>query len=359
MSKLVDMMTAKPYTLAEKDRLVATLRAMADDADGNYFPAPDMTGVYPADHPDALTVSGNRIQKGGVNTRLKGVSLLSTVYENPRTLCNTLGADATLPINVVRIAIIDADGGNNGWNQWSDAQRIAHRDNVIIPLVNENTARGWYSIIDYHNVGSGNKRWDSADTIAKCKAFWAFWCPVFKGNPRVIFEMFNEPADPTTYPFPGPYSEWLKWRTTFQPVLKYMRYLAPRNHIIVSSPAYAGRAIWADTAPFVDSNISYTSHFYPSVNIPGAGVTDLLAWLSTYIPSTVPVFLTEFGYSTGTAWDVDITNRPDYATAMYTYLQSNQHVSFTMWSYGTNAGSLSMLAANGASEKAWLSTLLP
>ncbi len=349
-----DYMQSKDYDLEDRNRLAATYQGLADRI-LNWWPEPDYTGVYPADHVDAITTQGNLLKRDGSTIRFKGVSLLSTVYENPMTLVQTLAADATLAgINVVRVPIIDTDGGNNGWDQWTNTQRVNHINNVLIPLVDYNTSQGWYTIIDRHAV----KDWGDPAQLQLCKDWWTMIAPVFKGNPRVIFEMFNEPKGPYDYPDPGTLQNWLNFRAMYQPVLDLIRYYAPRNHVIIGSPVWSTRIRYAADNRFEGDNLSYCYHLYTSHPTAAQLPTSLVDWLGTQIPTTIPIFMTEFGYASGTAWDVDINNRPNYPNEVATYFAQNPQVNFTMWSYGSNVNSLSMLAANGASEKAWLSTLL-
>lgn len=361
MTALTDFLDANIDTLAQREAFIKVHQDIVDEATG-WYPEPDYTGVYANDDPNALWAVGADLMQGGIEgaggtkVRLKGVSLFSLIYEDPFAVVNALISDVAIApnINFVRVPIIDQDGSDfNGWDTKTPAQRDTYYTQTIEPIMNLLLAQGWYVILDYHAV----KNWDEASRVQKVSDFWDYMAPKWKGNPKVIFEFYNEPADPSVYPFPGTLANYTAFRDMYQNALNKLRYQAPRQLILVGSPSYDTRTQYADDYPFAGTNLAYVIHFYPNF-APGADVAAIKAFWDSATPQNRVVFETELGYAVGLEGDgTDITNQPLYPDAKSQWLIDTKNVHPCIWSYG--AQGLGMLNEYGASERTWWSGVLP
>lgn len=352
MTVVTDYLESNNFTITERDNLVDYLDGRATEV-GDWWPAPDLNGTYnPATDPNALSISGKWLQKAGVNHRLMGVSLVSLIYADAMALLATLSTD-TLNVNVVRIPIIMYDNSDNGWAQRTDHD--SYYETLILPAVEYCNAQGWYVIIDCHII----ENWNEDTIYSDIRDFWTFMAVKFKGNPMVLFEMANEPINPST----NSLANWTLFRDRYQNVINLIRYYAPYNVIICGYPSYSTRTKYILQAPMVGANIIYCFHAYP--NYPGTGnYTGVLEdFYAVEIPADTPIFWTECGFSVDPYFPGDVVNATtynvNYPVEQKEYYDNNPHVNFCVWSYGDTADSLSLNNANGAAEKAWLETLLP
>lgn len=364
MGAIANYLSANNYSLARRDALISRLQYEINEV-SDWYPPPDMTGVYSATDADALWAVGNLVKQGGnlgaggTTVRLKGMSLFSLIYvDNPLTLIDNLHGDPMgALINMVRVPIINSDGGGGGWENKSQAQKDTYWNTLIMPVINKITGYGWYVILDYHAVSN----WNSAQQVQSIKDFWAYAAPKLKGNPKVIFEMFNEPSDPSVYPFPGSLDNYLQFKTLYQPVVNMIKYYAPYNLLLIGSPSYDTRTQWAQTNAWTGFNLGYTFHAYPQFTTSSSlSAAALQTFLESAIPTNAPVFVTELGYSYPAGaipGETDIAQGVNYKAGMTNFLTANKNTHPTMWSLGTQG--LGIDAAAGADEKAWWTTNLP
>jgi hypothetical protein len=347
MSFLKPILDAGRVTAAEKQAILTAMSALGrciKNAVRDWFPAPP--AGYSLPNSNALTVVGKDITRWGTPYRLRGVSLLSFIWEDALALLDQLFID-NLKINVVRVPVHLTDGSGKGYNQATDKE--AYYTTRIKPVVDSILAKGWYCIIDYHAILD----WDKEADLDNMLAFWAHIAPKYANEPKVLFEMFNEPKSPTGNPIT--LATWTAYRDRMQTVVNCIRSCAPHNVIIIGSPSWSTRINFAPQAPFAGTNLVYTYHFYPN-----QGVTGLSSFLGSQIPADLPVFMTEFGYSEGLNDSVTgLHNNPNFPADLKAWFDANPHVNWTAWSYSASPTSLSLLAPSGASMKSWLQTMIP
>lgn len=134
----------------------------------------------------ALRVDGNRILRAdGSEIWIQGVSIdslqWSDVGENVQGA--TIAAIEQWHANTVRLPVVEVRWFGEMSTQKDGGKK--YRD-IIDQCVRAATSRGAYIIIDLHRF--------HAPTEA-CLRFWKDVAQVYKDNPGVIFELFNEPHD--------------------------------------------------------------------------------------------------------------------------------------------------------------------
>ncbi len=367
MTALTDFLDANIDTLAQRDAFIKVHQDIVTEA-GGWFPIPDFTGRYAEDDANALWVSGNLIKKGGTRgvggttIRLKGAGLANLLWEDAPALVTQILADtAGYPtLNLIRLPVYADD-----WDGKTADQKTTHFNTVIKPCVDLITAAGKYAIIDYHSVAD----WNGSSRFESTKNFALYFAEKFKGNPNVIFEMFNEPVAPVIYPWAindANRDNWLAWRAQYQAVVNLWRYLC-HNILIVGSPRYSTACIWADTYPFVGENLAYTYHAYPNWT---GGLRDYLGMpvtaassqtiLTNAIPKNSPVFMSELGFANpdfAPGNETNLSNDVNYPVGCADFLAANKNVHPTIWAHSIFG--LGTLNAYGQDMKAWWTTTLP
>ena len=262
-----------------------------------------------------LTVSGRYIKDPSGNVViLRGVSLVDqgvadTRTRNARQLID-MATDASSGwyARVVRLPVYpDAIDTTPGWNAGPDA----YFNNHLNPSIQECVARQIYCIIDWHYISDYNS--GAVDTATR--NFWSYVAPKYANTPNVIFELFNEPIGP---------NDWNTWKTTAQPWVNIIRAAAPNNLILIGGPNWSQNVASAASSPFSGSNLAYVAHVYPQHG--GQSVWD--SWFGNS-SSTVPYFITEWGWQNGGASPTSGTTS-GYGTSFSAYLDS-KGVSWTAW----------------------------
>lgn len=347
MTFLKPLLEVGRVTAVEKQSILAAMtaigRCIKNGVRDWYPPAP--VG-YSLPNSNGLSVVGKDIIRWGAPYRLRGVSLMSTIWEDGVAMVNTLAAD-NLNVNCVRIPFHLNDGSGNGYLQATDKE--AYYLTKMKPTIDAVMAKGWHCIIDYHAI----LNWDKESDLDNMLAFWTHIASKYANEPRVLFEMFNEPISPSGNPIT--LATWTAYRDRMQTVVDCIRSVAPNNIIIIGSPSWSTRINFAPQALFVGTNLVYSYHLYPN-----QGVTGLAAFLASQIPSNLPVIMTEFGFSEVITDGVtNLSVNPNYPADVKAWFLANPHVSWTAWSYGASPTSLSLLAPSGATMKTWLNTMIP
>ncbi len=125
------------------------------------------------------------------------------------------------------------------WERLQPTRRAALEAAELARLtttVNSITGKGASVILDPHNyaryhgqlIGSGIPHADFAD-------FWARLAQVFRGNPRVIFGLMNEPHDMPTE----------QWASAANAAITAIRNAAASNLILVPGNAWTGAHSWS------------------------------------------------------------------------------------------------------------------
>jgi endoglucanase len=107
-------------------------------------------------------------------------------------------------------------------------------------------------IIDNHH-GTLNTTHLSSDTKRIC-AIWNDVARRYKNSDaeRLFFEIFNEPHQISQ----------ADWEQTAEEIIATIRKQAPYHTLIAGASEWNGRKALQNTAPFADTNIIYTFHFY-------------------------------------------------------------------------------------------------
>jgi len=148
---------------------------------------------------------------------------------------------------------------------------------VLEPSVDYFTQKGYYVIIDFHQIDDTD-----GDSAAEATEFWQYMAPQFADRTNVLYEPYNEPMDPST--------PWSTFKPRAQAWVDTIRSAAPDNIIIVPSMAWCQKPGDAANSPLTGENLMYTMHVYPSNWNPTTQ-----AHLAT-ATAKVPVFITEWGY---------------------------------------------------------------
>lgn len=304
---------------------------------------PEGSGGYDPTHIDALTVVGNTVYRDGSPFRLVGVSLASVNPNwSPGTteiqLLDQLAADTDYAdCNVVRIPI-----HKGHWDSFTD--KAAFVSSRLDPVVQHALSLGYYVIIDCHPIID----WDTRGAKYWVQDFWAVIAPLYNNNPKILYEFFNEPVGPTG----STLQDWIKFRDYYQGTIDMIRSFAPNTPIIIGNPSWSTRIKHAGVEPFSGINLIYCYHIYPN-----QGTSGVDTYLDAQIPTDIPVFITEFGYSTGTSNVVtELSNNTGYPAEMAAWLGQNKHVNWTAWCWDVESVP-PMLHSTGDGMKQWVATL--
>lgn len=180
------------------------------------------------------------------------------------------------------------------------------------PAVEHATTRGLYAIVDWHEIG------DAAPADQETRQFWAKAAPAFGGNPRVLFEVFNEAEDLMD-------TSWAHWKSTAQPWVDQIRRDAPDTIILIGAPFWTQELAGAVDDPFSGDNLAYVGHIYPGIQTsvwgPGGAFT--------MVAAARPMMITEWGYRT--AADAPVTgDQSGFGDPLKAYIEA-QRLGWTAW----------------------------
>lgn len=303
---------------------------------------------YDLSHPDALNIVGNKILRGGQPIALRGVSFAGYErnWQDVLTKYAQFKAEVALATkcNIIRLPVQSnvIDGGYGNY----DAVKL-FVDNIMTPVVEQITADGYYVIVDMHWIVD----WDRVSVLKHTEFFWKTVAPKFKDNPRVLYEIFNEPMSPGRNELQTQ-QDFVKW---FQPVVNMVRSLAPNNVIVMGNPDWTSNLKYAHLTPFVGSNIVHAFHVYP--NLANTEAQGLSAWLQSEIHESLPVIMTEFGHSINANAHTDLSYNPQYKTEMEDFFRERPWIGWTAWNWD-NESIPAMQLPHGEDLKAWVTTLV-
>ena len=267
-----------------------------------------------------LKVLGNKILNDlGQQVILKGVNIAdpqhldTKTWERPNVTARSVAASATDQYfaEVIRIPILPGSASypNEGFFSTTNGWDVYFKKHLE-PLVNEITAKGIYVIIDLHYIS------DYQNLFPKVSAFCNYMAPKFNNNPKVMYEIFNEPILP---------DDWATWKNTIaQPATDLIRKLAPNNIILVGGPYWSSHMAGAATNPVTGNNIVYIGHVY-------SNQTPTM-WDQRYGPviAKYPLFISEWGFEQGGTEGGDIT----YGQKFEAWMSAN-NLGWTVWSFDT------------------------
>jgi endoglucanase len=164
-----------------------------------------------AQTPLEISVSGNHFVDGlngsGRGIQLRGVDVSSSEYacaenygyDDGDYTNATAAAIAAWGANAVRIPL-NEDCWLNTNLPAGDPYGGAGYQHEIESFVSDLNAHGIYAILDLHWTAPGNQtalEQQPMPDMDHSPAFWTSVATAFKSNPAVVFDLFNEPYDPT------------------------------------------------------------------------------------------------------------------------------------------------------------------
>ena len=164
-----------------------------------------------AQTPLEISISGNHFVNGlngtGRTIQLRGVNVSSSEYacaegygyDDGDYTNATAAAIAAWGANAVRIPL-NEDCWLNTNLPAGDPYGGAGYQNEIESFVSDLNAHGIYAILDLHWTAPGNQtalEQQPMPDMDHSPAFWASVASAFKSNHAVVFDLFNEPYDPT------------------------------------------------------------------------------------------------------------------------------------------------------------------
>ncbi len=368
----------------------------------------------------ALYISGNQIiNSSGCTVRLKGVDFSGLEYSttgDEGTGYPTTTVDGVTMTNYVAIATeavgvwhancIRLPVNQDFWfgcsNSKGTPNQTAYQD-MIQAVINYCSSNNVYLDLDLHWSGTysgtsatapcGGSGWGTA-TGQECMPDWnsvTFWSSVagtswIQNNPAVMFDLYNEPYDPsgddTTF--------WATWRNGgstgstpsntpgLQELLTAVRNAGATNVVVAGGLNWAfdlrgvvgqepdSTTVYALTDTASGSGVLYSSHCYD--NKAGSGSTVGTVWdpYVTIATSTVPVVVEEFGPGTGYPADDDNADWDDSAISWIDGGNDNNYVYNAMaWCFSsddspillTSYAGFTTTSYHGAPVSTWLSDL--
>lgn len=243
-----------------------------------------------------LQVAGRELQWDGKNITLRGVAVGDPFLARAgRPLSDYATIARDWHANVVRISLHPSV-----WKKTPHAQVIAKlRAETQAAL-----AAGMFVILDWHTIGwpdgfyeKINPDWDDPpdlydSSFSLAEDFWDEISRAFADEPRVIFELWNEPVFNPHEGDGEPAPRWPQLKPYLEKLLAKVR-AHSRNLVLATGSAWAYnlRGIRAD--PLRGENVGYTWHIYA-----GHDDNDPERWAAALddLQTLAPVFVTEWGF---------------------------------------------------------------
>ena len=283
--------------------------------------SPDKT--LPHDDDGKLHVEGRYIKnESGDVVVLRGVNIADPehlnvkTWERPNVSAMSVTKDAVenFHAKVIRLPIHPGSASYPNEGFFGVNGGVKYINDHVKPLVDYLTGLKIYTIIDLHYVE------DWSGKMPKVAAFWNIVAPIFKDNPYVIYEVYNEPIYP---------DDWDLWKSEIaQPAVNLIRGYAPENLIIVGGPLWSAHMAGALANPIVGKNIVYTAHIY-SNQWPNAISKNFGQAIEQ-----LPFFVTEWGFETG---GTEGGSRSVYGIPFAQWMADHQF-SWTVWCFDTQWG---------------------
>jgi endoglucanase len=167
-----------------------------------------------ANVPLSISISGNHFVNGvGQTIRLLGVDHASFEYAcvdgfgyNDGHMDDAdAAAIASWHANAVRVPLnedcwLGINGQPNNSEDPGESLTASGYQQAVEAYVNALNAHGIYAILDLHWTAPGNQVAEEQQPMPDndhSPAFWQSVASTFKNNPAVVFDVFNEPYDPT------------------------------------------------------------------------------------------------------------------------------------------------------------------
>jgi len=227
-----------------------------------------LLGATPVEQYGQLKISGGKLcSASGTPVQLKGMSWFwsqwSTEWWNATTLNNAVDQYG---ITLARLAM---GTPSNGVDLAAEKARV-------ITVVEAARAKGIYVIIDWHSHAAENY-------TDQAKAFFVEMANRYKNVPNVMFEIYNEPLNTTSWSTIRAYAETVGWA---------IRSTGANNVIIVGTKTWSQDVDEASAWPVSFTNAAYTFHFYADTHRLDSGFRQKV---DTALSRGCAVIVTEWG----------------------------------------------------------------
>jgi len=276
-----------------------------------------------------LSVKGSKIiDKKGRTFQLKGVSTHGLAwfpdYVNKKafkTLHNKWKA------NIVRLAMYTEE-----YNGYLSGGNKAELEQLIDKGVKAADSLGMYSIIDWHILSDGNPNTHKGEA----KEFFEKMSKKYADDPRVLYEICNEPNGGTS---------WSDIKSYAEEIIPVIRKNAPKAIIIVGTPTWSQEVDKPASDPIKGyDNIMYTLHFYAATH-----KDDLRNKAEAAIKSGLPIFISEFSIC-----DASGNGGIDYSSAKAWKKFINQYkLPYVAWNLSNKNESSALIKDNVKSLSGW------
>ena len=296
---------------------------LTGDTNSPNMPAPapmPASGNYVDQH-GWLTAQGARLlDKNKQPIQLRGMSMFwshwSADFWNPQ-LVHSFATD--WKSTVIRAAMGVEEGG-----YLTNPQ--LEKDRVKM-MVNKAVQEGIYVIIDWHDHHAHQHP-------DKAIEFFSEMASLYGQTPNVIFEVFNEPIDPS----------WDQVKAYAESVIGAIRSKGAKNLVIVGSPTWSQRVDSAADNPVRDSNVAYTLHFYA-----GSHRQELRDKAIYAINKGLTLFVTEWGVCDASGnGNIDLAETDRWMDFMNQY-----KISWANWSVNDKAESASAFNPGASRQGPW------
>lgn len=190
---------------------------------------------------------------------------------------DTQGCSPGWHTRVIRFTITPKDGDTTTPTQYQAGGD--YYDKMLRPAVDYAHSKGLYVIIDWHYIDDTTKHRETTSQ------FWTEMAPRFANDSHVLFELFNEPING---------SSWPSVRADMQIWANIVRAAAPKNLILVGTPNWCQVVGPTATMPIEGTNIVYVAHMYPQ-HWAQPGLRNQIVQAA----AVHPVFVTEWGFQEG------------------------------------------------------------
>jgi endoglucanase len=190
-------------------------------------------------------------------------------------------------------------------------------DRIVGHCARENV----YVMIDHHLI----RDYDTDEIDAAMREFWGTVAPRYADRSHVLYELFNEPKNPS---FPDDETTWGTWKDHAQPWVDLIRERAPETPVVIGSPEWTSVTNMAPEDPFEGENLVYSGHIYPANGQPEE-------FDATYgAPAEeVPVMITEFGWDANGDPDVDEGTTSGWGDPFMDWLDSYPNMGWQGWCF--------------------------
>lgn len=269
---------------------------------------------------DNLTVTDNKILLNKQSVWLTGVAMgdpYSRVKDSRRTTADYEIIKNDWRANAVRLSV----------HPGVYKKDIDEMKKILEKEVSAAREQGLFVIVDWHVIGMpngwfkpsayGEDHYYSYDSnFNTAKEFWEMMAVKYRGDRGVMFELWNEPADPKT-------NEWKNLQPYMQRLYEIIRSQGADNIIIAPGVWWTYDLRGIKDKPLAGENIAYSWHNYEANG-------RYLTWSQALdgLNNKYPVIVTEWGYEIDSTSDYNV--KTDYANKFKQFI-IDKSLHFTAW----------------------------